>query len=72
MTRYFGSGLGRSPKPEFDMATSVFLRYFDGRDGSTIISVYTAYIAWNGLICVVSVHDGIEQRLIDWIDLSSL
>ena len=42
------------------------------RAGAIIISVYTAYIAWKGLICVVSVHDGTGQRLIDWIDLNSL
>jgi hypothetical protein len=54
------------------MAVSAFLRCFVERVGVIIISVYTAYIAWKGLICVANGHDGTEQQLIGWTDQNSL
>lgn len=64
MTRYFESVLGRSPRPEFDMVASVFLLCFGESVGAIIISVYTAFIAWKGLICAANGHDVTEHQLI--------
>lgn len=54
------------------MAVSVFLPCLDVRVGATITSACSAYIAWRGLICVTTGHDGTAQLLTGWIDLSSL
>lgn len=53
------------------MVVSASLRYFEGKAGGIIISAYTVYIAWKGLICGVSGLDASDQRLIGWIDLNS-
>ena len=72
MIRYSESVFERLPRPEFDTAANVFLPCFGAKVGEIIISVFTVYIGWKGLICVVNGPDASGQQPIGWIGLSSL